>query len=117
MTNTEISLSFGSIVIGVFCYFAGAQQERRKFKNDKIDSIVQKYFTIKNQGIYLESDYPDILIKAGILILTEPVDIQNVIRRITLHGEKDPFSSFPLNGIKEKICFLNACAERLNKNS
>jgi hypothetical protein len=31
--------------------------------------------------------------------------------------EKDPFSSFPLNGIKEKICFLNACAERLNKNT
>ena len=101
-----------SIVLGPLCYFAGVQHSKRNQKEKLIQKIADKYLSLRDMAVSkathdIAHNYPDILIKAGILTLEKTKDKKEVINRIMKHGEQSPMFGYKEH-IKNDIDLENA---------
>ncbi|MFH1876928.1 MAG: hypothetical protein ABH865_08545 [Candidatus Omnitrophota bacterium] len=91
----EILKKLFEIALIPITYFAGVQRGKFNKNKEKIVLIAQNYVNLLRQHNYDVYQYPDVLLAAGILTLSEMKDINQVIDIVvSKYGVEHPFKNY-----------------------
>lgn len=116
MTN-EILIGLGGLILCGLTYFAGVRRTEKRLKHEdrdnRITSVLNKYLEFRRTN---HTAGLDGLQKAGVATLHNDKEIEELIKLIIDHAEKDPIggSREVLKNVSLKKLFDHAATHRVN---